>query len=79
MNGQKPASGALWEAVALGSRLGFLIAFPLSLLTAGGAWLDARIGTAPWFLIAGVLAGLGSAGYSVWKTVSGSSQSPRHP
>ncbi|MEP7000856.1 MAG: AtpZ/AtpI family protein [bacterium] len=32
----------------------------------GGQWLDRKLGTAPWLLIAGVLLGAGLASYSIY-------------
>ena len=34
-----------------------------------GRWLDARLGTSPWLLIAGVLVGAGAGFYSLYRKV----------
>ncbi len=56
---------ATLRALALVSGLGFAIAIPLGLFLAGGLWLDGRFGTAPLFMLLGILLGLVAAGFSI--------------
>jgi F0F1-type ATP synthase assembly protein I len=45
--------GFPWTGVALVWELGWIIAIPVLIFGFGGAYLDKRWNTAPWFLIAG--------------------------
>ena len=54
-------------AVYAGLGLQFLGAILLFLYV--GRWLDARLGTSPWLLIAGVLVGAGAGFYSLYRKV----------
>lgn len=47
------------------SGLGFGIAIPLGLFVAGGLWLDGRMGTAPLFMLLGIVLGFVVAGFSI--------------
>ena len=54
-------------ALYAGLGLQFLGAILLFLYV--GRWLDARLGTAPWLLIVGVLVGAGAGFYSLYRRV----------
>ncbi len=49
--------------------LGWYVAMCIILGTAGGLWLDRRLGTLPLFTLLGVIAGSGVAFYGVYKMV----------
>ena len=50
--------------------LGWYIATSIILGTAGGLWLDRRLGTLPLFTLLGVIAGSGVAFYGVYRMVA---------
>ena len=54
-------------ALALVAQLGFSIAVPMVVFIGGGAWLDAQLHTSPWFLFAGIIVGLISAGAALYQ------------
>ncbi len=68
---------ATLRALALVSGLGFAIAIPLGLFVAGGLWLDGRFGTAPLFMLVGVLLGLVAAGFSIKELLAFQGSEPR--
>ncbi len=49
--------------------LGWYVAMSIILGTAGGLWLDRRLGTLPLFTLLGVIAGSGVAFYGVYRMV----------
>lgn len=49
--------------------LGFEIAAPIVVCTLGGRFLDVKLGTEPWLLLAGALLGIFTAFYVFFKTV----------
>lgn len=49
--------------------LGWYIAISIILGTAGGLWLDHRLGTLPIFTVLGVIAGSGVAFYGVYRMI----------
>jgi F0F1-type ATP synthase assembly protein I len=53
---------------ATGQYMGYGLAWALSVLLflSGGAWLDRKIGTSPWFLILGAFVGAGAGFYSLY-------------
>lgn len=51
------------------SSVGLEMAIAVVLGLLGGQWLDGRYGTAPLFLVIGVLAGCGAAAKAVWVAV----------
>ncbi len=60
------------RGVALALRLmglGWYIAISIVLGTAGGLWLDHRLGTLPLFTLLGVIAGSGVAFYGVYRMI----------
>ncbi len=60
-----------WRAVGLVS----LIGADLAVCVVGGVWLgkyiDSLLSSSPWFLLAGLLLGLGIGVYSVYRLVRG--------
>jgi F0F1-type ATP synthase assembly protein I len=63
--GPSPASFA-------GAGIGFVISILLFLYI--GKWLDAKLGTAPWLLIAGVFVGAGAGFYSFYRRIMSASR-----
>ena len=63
--GPSPASFA-------GAGIGFVISILLFLYI--GKWLDAKLGTAPWLLIAGVFVGAGTGFYSFYRRIMAASR-----
>ncbi|MDB4874693.1 MAG: hypothetical protein JWM41_1139 [Gemmatimonadetes bacterium] len=59
--------------------LQFVIAILLFLFI--GKWLDARLGTAPWLLLLGVLVGAGASTYAMYRKAfpPGDSKPPAAP
>lgn len=49
--------------------IGFYIVVCILAGAFGGYWIDGRLDTAPWFLLGGLLAGLGLAAYGVYRMV----------
>ena len=49
--------------------LGYSIAVPLVLLALGGRFLDKKLESSPWFLIAGILISIAISSYIVYKKV----------
>ena len=64
--GRKPASSGA-EFMGVGLQLGATIA----LAALAGHWLDKRLGTSPWLLIALVFLGAAAGFYSVYRRVIG--------
>ena len=61
----KPAAPDTAGLAGLGIQ--FLVAILLFLFV--GRWLDARLGTAPWLLIAGVFVGAGTSMFAMYRRV----------
>lgn len=55
--------------LAVGGELGFLIAFPLVICIVLGIYIDKRLGTFPWLLLASVLLGMILTVVNVYKVV----------
>lgn len=49
--------------------IGFYIVICMLLGTGAGHWLDGKLGTAPWLLVVGLLAGLAIAVYGVYRMI----------
>ena len=49
--------------------IGFYIVTCILAGTFAGLWIDNRLDTAPWFLIGGLVTGLGMAGFGVYRMV----------
>lgn len=60
-----------WVAAAQFTGLGWYIATAIVVPALAGVWLDERAGTAPLFLLAGVLAGTVLAFYGTYRMASG--------
>lgn len=56
-------------AIQLAWELGYAIAVPLVLLALGGRFLDKKLDSSPWFLIAGILISIAISSYIVYKKV----------
>ena len=56
-----------WRPLALVTELGFTIGFSILLGIGLGWWLDGKLGTQPLFTILGLLLGLASAGYNLYR------------
>lgn len=63
--------GAPGGALSGGEFAGIGIQFALVILvfTAGGVWLDRRLGSSPWFTIIGVFVGAAGGFYSMYRKV----------
>ncbi len=60
---------SLWSALQLASILGLVIALPLIIFTAFGAWLDKLLHTFPLFFLGGVIVGGAVSTLSVYKLI----------
>ena len=67
----QPADGAKYAT------LGLTYAATIGVFTAAGWWLDQRLGTSPWLLIAGVFTGFGGGMVSLVRKVPGAGPSGR--
>ena len=59
----------VFQALALTTTIGMELAITVSLGYYGGKYLDAKFGTGPWFLLAGVLIGLAVGVVGIHKTL----------
>lgn len=57
------------SAIRLVWELGYAIAVPLVILALAGRFLDKKLGSSPWFLIAGILISIAISSYIVYKKV----------
>jgi len=55
------------RALGLASGVGFTIVASIALWVLTGRWLDRKLGTEPWALIAGIIVGLISAGSVIYE------------
>jgi len=62
---QKPDSS--WSALGLAWELGYTIALPLVLFALVGRFLDKKLGTSPFLLLAGILISIGVTSWLVYK------------
>jgi len=62
---QKPDSS--WSALGLAWELGYTIAVPLVLFALAGRFLDKKLGTSPFLLLAGILISIGVTSWLVYK------------
>ena len=64
--------GATSGAAVAGLGMQFVVAILLFLFL--GKWLDERLGTTPWLLIAGVFVGAGASFYSIYRRLMADQQ-----
>ena len=62
------------DAFFLAGEIGFTIAIPIVALLLGGRLLDRTFGTAPWFLLGGVLLSLPVVGLLIFRKVRAMTQ-----
>ena len=68
---KKESRGGVLQALALSTTIGMEMAITVALGYFGCRYLDQMLGTGPWLLLTGVLAGLASGTVSVYKTLQG--------
>jgi F0F1-type ATP synthase assembly protein I len=68
---KKQGSGGVFQAIALTTTIGMELAITVVLGYYGGHYLDAKLDTAPWFLLGGILLGLFVGTLGVYKTLQG--------
>lgn len=56
-----------FSALGLAWELGYTIAVPLVIFALGGRFLDKKLGTSPWLLLAGILLSIAISSYIVYK------------
>ena len=56
-----------WSAVGLAWELGYTIAVPIVVLALLGRYLDKKLGTTPWLLLAGILISIAVSSWAVYK------------
>ena len=71
---RRPASGPSAAAFA---GVGVQLGLTLTLFALLGRWLDARLGTSPWLLLACVFVGAGAGFYSIYRRVIGGGSNTR--
>lgn len=69
--------GGAWREVRDLAGAGVQFAATIALCTAGGWWLDSRLGTSPWLLLAGALLGAVAAFYHLYRTLVDASDEER--
>lgn len=69
MEEDKTKSGGALAALALTTTIGMEIAMTVTLGFFGGRWLDNKFDTQPWFLVAGILLGLGTGIVGIVQTL----------
>lgn len=75
--GKGGVSRTLGDDFALYSGLGVQLGVVITAFTLGGNWLDARLGTKPWFLLLGTLVGFVGGTISVVSRVPSSASGSR--
>ncbi len=68
---EKAKAGGVLQALALTTTIGIELAITVSLGYFGGQYLDQKMATGPWFMLAGVLTGLAVGIVGVYKTLQG--------
>lgn len=56
-----------FSALSLAWELGYTIAVPIVVLALLGRFLDKRMGTSPWLLLAGILLSIAASSYVIYK------------
>ena len=64
---KKPKPDKPWSAVSLAWELGFSIAIPLVVFALLGRYLDKKLGTSPWLLLAGILIAIAVTSWMVYQ------------
>jgi ATP synthase protein I len=64
-------SRSWWFQAAQFTGIGWYIAISILAPTLLGVWIDGKIGTAPWFLLIGLLFGVVVAFYGIYRMASG--------
>jgi F0F1-type ATP synthase assembly protein I len=64
---EKEKSEKPWSAVSLAWELGYSIAVPLVGLALVGRFLDKKLGTSPWLILAGILISILISSYLIYK------------
>jgi F0F1-type ATP synthase assembly protein I len=67
----KQGREGVFQALALTTTIGVELAVAVSLGYYGGQYLDKKMATGPWFVLAGVLIGLAVGTVGVYKTLKG--------
>lgn len=57
------------QLLGLVGEIGYLIAIPAAVFSITGAYLDERLQTSPWLLIAGIALALISSALAVWHRI----------
>ncbi len=68
---ERAKPGGVLQALALTTTIGMELAVSVSLGYFGGQYLDQKMATGPWFMLAGVLIGLAVGTVGVYKTLQG--------
>jgi F0F1-type ATP synthase assembly protein I len=66
----EPDDARSWAVVELALGLGIRLALPLVIGVAGGVLVDRQLGSAPLFVIAGMLAGVAASFYMLYDLAS---------
>jgi F0F1-type ATP synthase assembly protein I len=66
---QPPKAIKMGYVLAMGTELGFLIAFPLVICVVVGVMIDKKMNTFPWFMLTMILLGIGLTVIDVYKVV----------
>lgn len=64
---KKPKPEKSWSAVSLAWELGYTIAVPLVVFALAGRFLDRKLGTTPFLLLAGILLAIVATTWLVWR------------
>lgn len=67
--GKSSSDSPFWAAVGIAWQLGYTIAVPLVVLALVGRFLDRKIGTSPWLLLAGIAAALAISSIGVARSI----------
>lgn len=58
----------MWRKAARFAAVGLEMGLAVAIGYLGGAWLDGKLGTAPYLGLAGLVLGVGAAGKALWDT-----------
>lgn len=68
---KKQGQGGVLQALALTTTIGMELAISVVLGYYGGKFLDTKLATGPWLMLAGVILGLAAGILGVYKTLQG--------